>query len=63
MTPRMWNAIAEAFADLHLRLMKKSRIEKAQGVELAARTVCRTLRKRSVRFDGKRFMRIVLDRQ
>lgn len=56
MTAATWMAIAEALADLRVRLVARRHVGRAQGVEIAAMTVCKVLRSRSRRFDGRRFM-------
>jgi hypothetical protein len=59
----VWNDIATVLGNVRARLRRSRRSDRllrAQGVELAARAICSTLRKRSTRFDSKRFMRIAL---
>lgn len=69
MTPRAWTDLARALAKLRAQLAvhadsarndnsRRAHLERIIGVDLAARTICRTLRARSTRFDGRRFMRI-----
>lgn len=60
MTQGTWTAVAEALADLRSRLLTRKHVARAQGVELAARTICKTLRSRSRRFNHRKFMSIAL---
>ena len=68
MTRRTWTEIALALARLHTQLaehadrfMRQRAVHHArmEGVMLAARAVCRILRRHSTRFDGRYFMEIV----
>lgn len=66
MTRAAWTDVAQSLARLRTQLLEhaartrpRAHRERAIGVELAARTICTTLRKRSKRFDTRRFMRIV----
>jgi hypothetical protein len=56
-TRREWNDLAATLAKMHARLVARRRIERAVGVELAARALCMFLRARSGRFDSRKFMR------
>jgi hypothetical protein len=65
----MWADLAISLARLRAQMLtraKKSRNEKrlihvsrAEGVSIAALTICKTLRSHSTRFDRRRFMRLV----
>lgn len=70
MSRQAWTEIALSLARVRDRLAKhaasarndivrRAHLERIMGVDLAARAVCSTLRERSTRFDGRRFMRIV----
>lgn len=66
MTRAAWTDLALALAHLRAKLLEHARNEnravhreRVTGVDLAARVICTTLRKRAKRFDGRRFMRIV----
>jgi hypothetical protein len=70
MTRAAWTDIALALAQLRDQLndhadrarsdrKRLDHIERAVGVELAARAVCRVLKARSSRFDSRRFLRLV----
>lgn len=69
MTRSEWIEMARALADLRQQLdghvsrarserMRRAHLERIFGVDLAARAICRTLRGKSGRFDGRRFMRL-----
>jgi hypothetical protein len=64
-----WTDLAVAFAGLKFKLSmharrargdtsRRAHLERIVGVNLAARTICKLLRSRMRRFDGRRFMRI-----
>lgn len=70
MTRSDWTGIAVALSRLRAQLLKHAavaagsdnrtaHVHRADGVMLAARTICRTLRRQSSRFDGRRFMSLV----
>lgn len=62
MTRAAWTDLARALGAVRQRLVVKNREQhrlRAEGVELAARVICRTLRSRSSRFNSREFMRIV----
>ena len=70
MTRRAWTDIALSFARLRSELaahaarartdrMRHAHRERLIGVDLAARTICKTLRSTSSRFKSQHFMRIV----
>lgn len=63
MTRQVWMDLARDLGQLRARLLehatgvqRRAHIERVIGVDLAACTICRTLRARSSRFDGRRFM-------
>lgn len=71
MTRAAWNDIALALADLRTKLLehagrstrtKTLHLARIEGVDLAARSVCKALRARTSRFDSRRFMRAVTAR-
>lgn len=66
MTRAAWADLATALARLRTRLIEHAErgqqaahLERVIGVDLAARTICRTLRMQSKRFDARKFMRTV----
>jgi hypothetical protein len=63
MTRATWTDIAEALGDLRTRLEDRREMRQAIGVALATRTVCKVLRQRSSRFDGRAFLRIASARR
>ncbi len=68
MTRKNWTDLAASLGRVRRRLDEQAararsdrmfiaHRERALGVDLAVRVVCRTLRKQFARFDGRRFMR------
>lgn len=69
MTQRTWTDLARALARLRAQLVihaseakndnaRRAHLERIVGVDLATRTICKTLRAKSSRFDGRKFMRL-----
>lgn len=69
MSQRVWTNLARALARLRRQLakhaersrgaaMRTAHLERLLGVDLASRAICRTLRSKSSRFDGRHFMRL-----
>jgi len=56
-TRREWNDLAVQLAKVHVRLAAKRRLERAAGIEIATRVLCRFIRQRTSRFDSRVFMR------
>jgi len=64
-TKAAWTDLARTLARLRTKLLEHAarghqavHLERVIGVDLAARAICRTLKKRSTRFDARRFMQM-----
>src|SRR5690606_28644464 len=57
--PRARRRLEEHAARARTERARKAHIERALGVDLAARVICRALRRQSRRFDARGFMRCI----